>query len=217
MKPNFIDEVFLLKKIENKIRGFHKLCWQAKGAGGVFKMSTISLSSKLVNEGGRGVKIVVYECPQPIIFLAFRNWSLLKIKQPITFLTFRKWSLEQFWSSHNLSGNVWRFPYLAQKNGGGAFLIPYVIMLLIEGLPIFLLELAIGQRLRKGSIGAWSRISPFLGGKLCFFQINSMSHLYMEKITKPYTLEEKGLHTKSSVWNKTSLNTGWYRAHTTCI
>ena len=62
------------------------------------------------------------------------------------------------------AGNVWRFPYLAQKNGGGAFLIPYVIMLLIEGLPIFLLELAIGQRLRKGSIGAWMRISPYLGG-----------------------------------------------------
>lgn len=61
-------------------------------------------------------------------------------------------------------GNVWRFPYLAQKNGGGAFLIPYFIMLLIEGLPIFLLELAIGQRLRKGSIGAWQRVSPYLGG-----------------------------------------------------
>lgn len=64
-------------------------------------------------------------------------------------------------------GNVWRFPYLAQKNGGGAFLIPYFVMLCIEGIPIFYLELAIGQRLRKGAIGVWNQVSPFLAGK-CF-------------------------------------------------
>lgn len=56
-------------------------------------------------------------------------------------------------------GNVWRFPYLAQKNGGGAFLVPYFTMLLIQGLPIFYLELAIGQRLRKGAIAAWHEVS----------------------------------------------------------
>ncbi|XP_022667481.1 sodium-dependent neutral amino acid transporter B(0)AT3-like [Varroa destructor] len=61
-------------------------------------------------------------------------------------------------------GNVWRFPYLAQKNGGGAFLIPYFIMLAIEGLPIFYMELAVGQRLRKGAIGVWNLVSPFCGG-----------------------------------------------------
>uniref|UniRef100_A0A7N8WZT7 Transporter n=1 Tax=Mastacembelus armatus TaxID=205130 RepID=A0A7N8WZT7_9TELE len=61
-------------------------------------------------------------------------------------------------------GNIWRFPYLCQIYGGGAFLIPYLIALVFEGLPLLYLELAIGQRLRKGSIGVWSAISPLLGG-----------------------------------------------------
>uniref|UniRef100_A0A3Q3W963 Transporter n=1 Tax=Mola mola TaxID=94237 RepID=A0A3Q3W963_MOLML len=61
-------------------------------------------------------------------------------------------------------GNVWRFPYLCQKHGGGGFLIPYMIMLFLEGVPLFYLELAIGQKMRLGSIGAWANISPYLGG-----------------------------------------------------
>lgn len=42
--------------------------------------------------------------------------------------------------------------------------MPYFIMLCIQGIPIFYLELAIGQRLRKGAIGVWSQVSPYLGG-----------------------------------------------------
>ncbi|VCX40574.1 unnamed protein product [Gulo gulo] len=61
-------------------------------------------------------------------------------------------------------GNIWRFPYLCQTHGGGAFLIPYLIALVLEGIPIFYIELAIGQRLRRGSIGVWTAISPYLGG-----------------------------------------------------
>ncbi|XP_037549563.1 telomerase reverse transcriptase [Nematolebias whitei] len=45
-----------------------------------------------------------------------------------------------------------------------AFLIPYLIALVFEGLPLLYLELAIGQRLRMGSIGVWNSISPLLGG-----------------------------------------------------
>lgn len=56
---------------------------------------------------------------------------------------------------------MWRFPYLAQKNGGGAFLVPYFIMLCLQGLPIFYLELAIGQRLRKGAIAAWHEVHSY--------------------------------------------------------
>ena len=58
-------------------------------------------------------------------------------------------------------GNVWRFPFLAYENGGGAFLIPYGLMLALEGLPLFYMELALGQRMQKGSIKVWSDIRPY--------------------------------------------------------
>ncbi|XP_054619409.1 sodium-dependent neutral amino acid transporter B(0)AT1-like [Dunckerocampus dactyliophorus] len=60
--------------------------------------------------------------------------------------------------------SVWRFPYLCQSHGGGAFLIPYVILLVLEGMPLMLLEFAIGQRLRTGSVGVWGAINPYLTG-----------------------------------------------------
>lgn len=43
-------------------------------------------------------------------------------------------------------------------------MIPYAVMLAIEGIPLFYLELAIGQRLRKGSVGSWNQVSPYLQG-----------------------------------------------------
>lgn len=46
----------------------------------------------------------------------------------------------------------------------GAFLIPYLIALVFEGLPLLYLEMAIGQRLRLGTIGVWNSISPLLIG-----------------------------------------------------
>ncbi|KAK6490479.1 sodium-dependent neutral amino acid transporter B(0)AT1-like [Huso huso] len=61
-------------------------------------------------------------------------------------------------------GNVWRFPYLCQKYGGGAFMIPFLILLVLEGIPLLHLEFAIGQRLRKGSVGVWTAIHPYIGG-----------------------------------------------------
>src|SRR5690625_729194 len=45
-------------------------------------------------------------------------------------------------------GNIWRFPYVTYENGGGAFLIPYLVALLTAGIPILLFDYGVGYKLR---------------------------------------------------------------------
>lgn len=62
-------------------------------------------------------------------------------------------------------GNIWRFPYLAYKWGGGAFLIPYFTCLFVLGIPLFILEMGLGQIFRQGTFGIYTKLGlPRLRG-----------------------------------------------------
>ena len=94
-----------------------------------------------------------------------------------------------FWCSIVGLGAVWRFPYLCYKvdslffdmfiikfllyfiffkNGGGVFLIPYTIFLLLVGIPLVFLELCVGQFTSTGPLTCW-RMVPIFRGLVFFF------------------------------------------------
>lgn len=66
-------------------------------------------------------------------------------------------------------GNIWRFPYTAGENGGGAFVLVYLAFVLLIGIPVVLAELSIGRKTEKNPVGAFKALVPnslwpYLGG-----------------------------------------------------
>uniref|UniRef100_A0A8B9BL59 Transporter n=1 Tax=Anser brachyrhynchus TaxID=132585 RepID=A0A8B9BL59_9AVES len=84
-------------------------------------------------------------------------------------------------------GNVWRFPYLAFKNGGGAFLIPYLMMLALAGIPIFFLEVSLGQFASQGPVSVWKAIPALQGCGIAMLIISVLIAIYYN-IILCYTL-----------------------------
>lgn len=70
-------------------------------------------------------------------------------------------------------GNVWRFPFVAYQNGGGAFLIPYIIVLILIGKPMYYLETVLGQFSSSNCVGIWA-LSPAMKGKNKWFFSNRL-------------------------------------------
>ena len=73
-------------------------------------------------------------------------------------------------------GNIWRFPYVAGDNGGGAFLVIYILCVLLLGLPVMVAEFTIGRASKRNAVGAYRALNPrwsFLGynGVLAAFLI----------------------------------------------
>lgn len=63
-------------------------------------------------------------------------------------------------------GNIWRFPAVAYENGGGAFILPYLVALFTAGVPLLFLDYAIGHRWRGSAPMAWRRMkrwTEFIG------------------------------------------------------
>ena len=63
-------------------------------------------------------------------------------------------------------GNIWKFPYMAGVNGGGAFLIVYILFILGIGLPLMLSESILGRNTQQNIVGTYKKLAPGTNWKL---------------------------------------------------
>ena len=84
-------------------------------------------------------------------------------------------------------GNVWRFPYVCYRNGAGAFLIPFILMLFITGIPLVFMELSLGQYCSSGIVTLWKLSPIFQGVGWAMFVVSVLISVYYNMIIA-YTL-----------------------------
>ncbi|XP_066954469.1 sodium-dependent proline transporter-like [Macrobrachium rosenbergii] len=103
-------------------------------------------------------------------------------------------------------GNVWRFPFVCYKNGGGAFLIPYLSMLVMVGIPVYMLETATGQFSSSGCLTIYSVCPMFKGvGYSCSILNYIFMMMYSIVITYPILF----------MWHSLSAEVPWTHCNNT--
>lgn len=92
-------------------------------------------------------------------------------------------------------GNIWKFPYEAGNNGGGAFLIIYIFFTLAIGLPIMLSEFALGRRGQQNAFGTFKTLAP--GSKWYLFGLLS---IIAAAFILSFTVRSPAGHWNTSGW-----------------
>jgi NSS family neurotransmitter:Na+ symporter len=118
-------------------------------------------------------------------------------------------------------GNIWRFPYIAGENGGGAFLLIYLVFIIVIGMPVMLSELTIGRATHRNAFGSFKVLRPesqwfWVGimGIAAAFMINSFYSVIagwtLEYLVKAITNQFAGRDTESITGLFTQFqNTTW--------
>ncbi|XP_060085605.1 sodium- and chloride-dependent GABA transporter 1-like [Ylistrum balloti] len=114
-------------------------------------------------------------------------------------------------------GNIWRFPYICYKNGGGAFLVPYFLFLTMIGIPQLLLQFSYPQYSSSGPAAAWACCPLFKGIGYAMIVTNSVISLYYNVIiawTLYYLVNSFSIHlpwtTCNNTWNTGNCYTRTY-------
>ena len=88
------------------------------------------------------------------------------------------------------TGNIWRFPRIIAQNGGGAFLVPWLLFLLLWSIPLLMVETAMGRRARKGVVGAFGHLVgadyTWLG---CFVGFCSMAIMFYYSVVAGWCIK----------------------------
>ncbi|VIO92045.1 Sodium:neurotransmitter symporter family protein [Brugia malayi] len=117
-------------------------------------------------------------------------------------------------------GNLWRFPYYCRISGGGSFCFCYIVLMLIAGVPLLLMELALGQFPSVGCLSVWKVVPLFKGIGIAMFMVSCIVCVYYSavaawtisyfinsfKFALPWaTCSNDWNSMKCSVWNRDSV------------